>query len=154
MTTTDEAIAGVRDVLFESDQDLYVYAPPGETRFIGEAIVSGAAVALLGAFFGGVKASAEKRMEAWGQGVGDWLFDCIGELFQGKHYEERVHEANLIAAEAKRAVEANPEILAVEQTLRIEVVLKNALVKHNLPLERAEEIARAVSAEGRAVLQA
>ena len=88
MTATNDAIRGVRDVLYESDQDLYVYAPPGETHFIGETIVIGAAGVLVGAFFSGVKASAEKRMEDWGHSLGDWVFDRIQGLFQRDDAEE------------------------------------------------------------------
>jgi hypothetical protein len=55
MATTDEAVEAVSEILLQSDQDLYVFAPAGKQYFIGEALIVGAAGTLLSAFFRGVE---------------------------------------------------------------------------------------------------
>jgi hypothetical protein len=153
MNTADQAVARVRDVLYENDEDLYVYQPPGEDHFIGEAVVIGAAGVFLGAFFKGIQASAEKRMEAWGESVGTWVFDRIQALFRRGNGEASTREAKQIAAEARRAVASSAGALTPDQLAQVEARLRTALAEQGIPDYRAADIARAVAAEGSAVLQ-
>jgi hypothetical protein len=149
MATTDEAVASVAETLFQADQDLYVFAPAGKKYFVGEAVIIGAAGILLAAFFRGVQAAAEERLEVWGKSITKWLMDRIQALFE----EPQAEEAKKDVKAALDEVLANPKRPAPDSIAQVEAALVQALVANNVPPGRANAIARAVALNGAAVLQ-
>ena len=153
MTSITEATEVVSDVLYESDQDLYVYAPPGQHRIVGEALVLGAAGLLLRGFFRGLKAAAEKRAEEWGETFGEWLFDRMKALFQPDSEPRTEPDTEDLLAEAKQALNEHGSTGDAESR-EIELMVEDTLLRHKLPPDRAAAIAHVVKEQASVLLRA
>lgn len=154
MTKADKAVEAVAAMLSESDQDLYVYAPPGSAHFIPESVIYAVAGFLLGAFFKGAKAAAEKKVEAWGKDVTNWLLDKISSAFVSKSSAEGLREAEAAKTQASAALRAHPNALTLKARTEIQAIIREALAKQMIPIDRADAISRAVVEAGALELQA
>jgi hypothetical protein len=78
-----QAIKSLTDVIESNNIELYAFQPEGtERHFIGEAVITGAALVLLTAFLSGLQSALEPRTKNWGEALGTWISDHLESLFK------------------------------------------------------------------------
>ncbi len=143
-TNEDEAIASVADEL-GSSQAVYGFIPADveEKFFLGEAALALAAGTFIAAFLKGVNASLEKRGEAAGEKVTNWLIDKVGGLFR----KTKVSEADVAQVKEKIRTEGESVTRLSAKTAKsrsdaAERRIAEVLVEQGVTPAEAERIAK------------
>ena len=144
MAASGEVQDAGRRVAAPVGDEIYLLLPDdGPQYFLAEGALIGIGGVLLGAFLRGVTASAEKRVEAWGKQVGDWLLRKIEKVVTDED------PATTGSAEAEEALaDAGPSGVMIDESSRREVaqVMVVVLTGRGVSAQRAEAaVAEAVS---------
>jgi hypothetical protein len=132
--------------------DAYLLVEGEDKHFLGEAALALIAGKVLGAFFRGLTASAEGRVEQWGREVGDWLADqaeALRDRLAGD--DDTDPELAAAAAEAQAAL-AGADVTA--HAAAAGAALSAGLRDHGLTAAAAARVAAIVQEAGAAAVTA
>jgi hypothetical protein len=143
----NKAFDALTTELSKADKPLYNFIPDEveSNFFIGEAIIAGAAVALVQGFVKGANSSLEKKGEEAGKKAGKWVADKIGKLFKKKEEgkDEQTNLENDVKELANNASKADAP--ALEQAYKTsEIIIMTLLKEQGISEKRAAQIANSV----------